>query len=292
MLKLLDHFESLYFSPTSNFTIILGNFTKEDLALAPKLLLLRPTGMLCNISKYCSKADRDNYAEEIYNILRCYAGCRGFEVRRTCGSSGLVNHKSDKDLLKFLSYHEGILPRKAHGCLIVRGVDKYHFCYARPKFVKNQLKHVCFDYTPPREGGQFEMPDVCIAQYPPVAEMIYLKSMSVSVLKHLNNLRYENGLYTIASGPLQYEYSSLLKAREAYEKAPEGNKMFHFLSKFNSFNKFSMVAYPVGMHYDYFKEGKESLENRILFCTKPKKNSVGRGGSIVGSYYVYALLDW
>ena len=35
------------FSADCNVTIILGEFTLEDEAKAPKLLLLRPSGMLC-----------------------------------------------------------------------------------------------------------------------------------------------------------------------------------------------------------------------------------------------------
>ena len=53
-----------------------------------------------------------------------------------------------------------------------------------------------------------------------------------------------------------------------------------------------MVAYPVGMHIDLFREG-ESIENKILFTmTRPKCGSLGRGGSIVSNRFVYALLDW
>ena len=106
------------FSADCNVTIILGNFTMEDQAKAPKLLLLRPSGMLCN--ELFTKSQRDTFAHDIYMYLRSLAGKRGFEVRRTCGSSGKVSPETDKDLLRFLSYHEGIIPRFAHGCLIIR----------------------------------------------------------------------------------------------------------------------------------------------------------------------------
>ena len=37
-----------------------------------------------------------------------------------------------------------------------------------------------------------------------------------------------------------------------------------------------------------------NIENKALFVTKMRKGSVsvGRGGSIVGDKYVYAILDW
>ena len=72
--------------------------------------------------------------------------------------------------------------------------------------------------------------------------------------------------------------------------------MHDFIAKFNSLNRYSMVAYPVGMHYDIFRKHGESLENKIL-STIPSTNSlfggfVGRGGSLIGHDYVYALFDW
>ena len=57
-----------------------------------------------------------------------------------------------------------------------------------------------------------------------------------------------------------------------------------------------MVAYPVGMHYDIFRKHGESLENKILFTIQSTNplfgGSVGRGGSLIGNDYVYALFDW
>ena len=68
--------------------------------------------------------------------------------------------------------------------------------------------------------------------------------------------------------------------------------MFNFMSAFNQLNGYSMVAYPVGMHMDLFREGG-SIENKILFTvTRPKCGSLGCGGSIVSNRFVYALLDW
>jgi hypothetical protein len=67
----------------------------EESINTPKLLLLRPSGMLCNV--LLTKSEKDNFAQEIYKQLRSYAGKRGFEVRRTCGSSGIVNEETDKN---------------------------------------------------------------------------------------------------------------------------------------------------------------------------------------------------
>ena len=74
----------------------------KDSIKTPKLLLLRPSSMLCN--DLFPKPDKDKFAYNIYIHLWSYAGRRGFEVRRTCGSSGTVTADTDKNLLFFLSY--------------------------------------------------------------------------------------------------------------------------------------------------------------------------------------------
>ena len=70
--------------------------------------------------------------------------------------------------------------------------------------------------------------------------------------------------------------------------------MFCFLSAFNKMNGYSMVVHPVGMHYDWFREDKASVENKIMFAVKrvSGRNTGGRGGSITGEKHVFALLDW
>jgi hypothetical protein len=84
----------------------------------------------------------------------------------------------------------------------------------------------------------------------------------------------------------------LAKARKEYGLANREEAMFCFLDTFNTFKHYSMVAYPVGLHKDHFKHGKESLENKLLFSLNPNfGKSTGRGGCLVGRSYVYALLD-
>ncbi len=245
--------------------------------------------MLCN-SIY-SKTELDVYAKEIYSILRPYAGKRGFEVNRTCGSSGKVNGDSDKNLLCFLSDHEATLPRYAHGCIIIRSKDIYYLGYAKTNPTVGST-HAVWHYTPPQGGGQFDMPNYCISHFPPIAEMIYLKTFAISVLVQLNKKWIERGHFAVATGPLRYECAALEEARRTYSVSHKEEAMFNFVSKFNSFNHFSMVAYPVGMHFDYFRKGKESVENKMLLCTQQRNCTVGRGGCITGTNYVYALLDW
>ena len=58
-----------------------------------------------------------------------------------------------------------------------------------------------------------------------------------------------------------------------------------------------MVCHPVGIHNDHFKEGDESLENKILLSITndpgPGNHKLlGRGLHVLGNAFVYALLDW
>jgi hypothetical protein len=93
-------------------------------------------------------------------------------------------------------------------------------------------------------------------------------------------------------GPLKYELVSLEQARKVFKESLPEEALYRLLSC-NSFNHDSMVAYLVGMHYDHFHHGKESFENKILFCLNPNiASGVGRGVCLVGDSYVYCLLDW
>jgi hypothetical protein len=58
-----------------------------------------------------------------------------------------------------------------------------------------------------------------------------------------------------------------------------------------------MVCYPVGMHNDTFRDGVESLKNKILMSTndvgcRQERQGLGHGGCIMGTHFIYALLDW
>ena len=58
-----------------------------------------------------------------------------------------------------------------------------------------------------------------------------------------------------------------------------------------SVNAMSLIAWPVGQHNDVFPSHGESLENKIVFVL-PGQKGLGRGGSLFGNKFVFALLDW
>ena len=92
----------------------------------------------------------------------------------------------------------------------------------------------------------------------------------------------------------KYLNGIILLARIAH---PNCKKYLAFFDAFNKTHSYSMVCHPVGIHNDHFKEGDESLENKILLLIDndpgPGNSKVlGRGGCIMGTHFVYALLDW
>ena len=180
----------------------------------------------------------------------------------------MTDNVTDKNMLHALAVSNGILSRKSWGTMVFRGPNKYHLVYKKvaPSTGNYGICHV--DYSPPRDGGQFSMPDICIVRYPVLAEMTYQKTMTVQLMCAYNKFRLRLGMKAVAQGALEKELSNLHVARCSYDNAVGKSKMFCFLSAFNKMNSYSMVAHPVGMHYDRFCEDKESVENKIMFAVR------------------------
>ena len=274
-----------------DYTVILGDFSMESQPLPYKLLLLRPTSMLSN-HKY-STEERSTLADQIHHVLRGYAGKRGYEMKRICGSSGKVTPASDRDIISVLHEHEGAVPRKLYAVIILRGEDRYYLVYRRINPTPDSSIYTYTYYCPPKDGGAFKMPKVCSSTFFPLADLTYNKMMAVMLLEQINLFLKKEGLPSVAGGPLKCELIKIRKAREVFNNKPEESRMHHLIITFNSFNNFSMVGYPSGYHFDhYYNLESEYIENKILFSISSIRNSIGRGGHILGNMYVYALLDW
>jgi len=288
--KSLSLFSSQDMRRDVDVTIILGRFT-IDRNVHPKMLLLRFSGMLANV-KY-SIQRKNEIAKELYHQLRPIAGRQGYEVVRRGGSSGKTSIQSDQDLLDCLHDVPGLCPRRLRGVIILKGPLTYYLIYRNV----NSNKFVSYQYSPPKEGGSFKMPCTVLSSYPLLAEFTYLKMMAVEVLYSLNINRVKRGLSRVCQGVLECESKKLEKSRKAYNACdqPLEKKYLAFFDAFNKLHSYSMVCYPVGMHNDHFKNDDESLENKILMSIENEFGNckgLGRGGCVMGTNFVYALLDW
>ena len=281
-------------------TLILGHFLHEGKQVPPKLLLLRFRHMLCNT--LFSVDDIEKMSQTTFHLLHTLAGKYGFELRRCSGTAGKVNSQSDRDLTDLMAC-TAMTPRVPHACLILKDTFKYHILYMGQD--RRTVKHIF--YSPPKPGGSFQLPDHMLDDVPILAEFTYLKMLAVLIVKKINLVREKAmNLQPIASRVVECEYQKIVKSRMRYNQLKtdqitvEGSMdsqdaMIGFISCFNQQHRFSMVCYPVGFHYDYFKDGDESLENRILLSF-PRNSEVGRsygrGGGLSGDDFVFALLDW
>jgi hypothetical protein len=287
----MSSFSSIDISPSVDVTIILGRFT-YDRNDHPKLLLLRFSGMLSNV-KY-SPDTRNKIADELYYRLRPLSGRNGYELSRRGGSSGLLSNQTDRDLLDCIHGVPGLCPRKLRGVLIMRGTLTYYLVYKS----NDSGKFVSYPYSPPKAGGSFRMPSPILKHIPAIQEFTYLKMMAVKVLLSLNKNRESKGLTNVCPGVLSCESRKINEARIAYNNCSLTSfhdKYIAFLDAFNSLHSYSMVCYPVGIHNDHFKHGDESLENKILMSVSNDYGNcqgLGRGGCILSTRFVYALLDW
>jgi len=277
--------------PDVDATIILGHFS-IDTNIHPKLLLLHFSGMLAN-SQY-SVQRKQEIATDLYHQLRCISGRQGYQIIRRGGSSGKLSNQSDQKLIDCIHDVPGMCPRKLRGVLILRGVLTYFLVYRNVK----SSSFVCYMYPPPKEGGSFNLPPFFLYSHPVLAEFTYLKMIAIEILRSLNVLRSSQGLALVAQGILECESRKLSKARELnkkYDPSRKQGKLYSFVKCFSSLHTYSMVCHPVGIHNDHFRGGDEYLENKILLSThvnQGRKANLGRGGCIMGTQYVFALLDW
>jgi len=58
----------------------------------------------------------------------------------------------------------------------------------------------------------------------------------------------------------------------------------------STFLNFTLVQHAVRFHLDFFADGLESLENRIIFGFDSSDLDKGRGG--IPNKYCFAILDW
>ena len=256
-----------------DITIILGSLNFEDAfdngKQSPKLIMLRFHNMIHN-NILCEAA----FA--LYSQVRCIADKQGFEVKRTSGTGGCVSEQTDIDLMFAMRESESSLPRKLGACKIVRNIYFYHIFYTKiqPKPGTKPIGHIT--YRPPKDGGSFLLNPAAMEQFPFLGEFSYLKMVATLVILELNLLRVSENLQPIASGPLISEMRNIRYTRSVFVSSERS--YYAFIANYNAYNSFSLVAYCVGIHNDYFRKNAESLENKILIEVPCIEGRTGRGG--------------
>ena len=114
-------------------------------------------------NKYTA-SEKEDTAKNIYKSLRSIAGKSGYELYIFCGSSGPVSAVSDINLLHILRDHEATLPRKVWASIIMKDKDKYWIAYVKCNPSKSVSKYACPKYSPPMDGGSFDIPIICLSK--------------------------------------------------------------------------------------------------------------------------------
>ena len=197
-MKSMSLFSSEDMRPDVDVTIILGRFTINS-NVHPKMLLLHFSGILTNV--HCSVQRRNQMAKELYHRLRPISGRQGYKIMRRGGSSGKISIQSDQDLLDCIHDVPGLCPRRLRGVLILCGHLTYYLVYRNMK----STKFVCYQYSPPKEGGSFKMPSAILYSYPVLCEFTYLKMMGIEVIRSLNLYQAKRGLSTVCQGVVDCE---------------------------------------------------------------------------------------
>ena len=143
-------------------------------------------------------------------------------------------------------------------------------------------------YSTPKRGGSFEVDPDMLGRHPILDEFQYQKMDAVQILSSLNEILLETNKKCVSPRMIQSELQKNWLSRNVFRQF-NGINFLDFISSYNSFHKFSCVCYPVGEHVDHYDEG---LENKTMAINRSIHHHVGRGGSISGNDYVFAILDW
>lgn len=218
----------------------------------------------------------------------------GLEVKRKGGSSGTTTY-SNNNILRLLATNSAF-PRKGKAVKLIKH-DKYWKCYYPPSnrehnTVSAERSFVSFNYSQPQLGGQLDLDRTMLEQYRDLINtMTSAKYNTARVLSALSK-RLRISIQKGAVDNALEQINTQTKCCNNVSCDTAINKSQHLLNLLALENKFSLVAYPVGYHYDVFKEKVASLENKICFSFSTFEGSYcGRGGDGQGRF-VFAFLDW
>ena len=265
-------------SQKTDIAIIVGLFDKESEKFPPKLLLLRFHKMQSSLS--------NEESTELLSIIGNVSGKGGFEMTRICGLSGSRSEQADRNILSALHDCQSSLPRRVGACKLTRQQFDYVATYRRMNESCGVSEVVSYTYGLAQRGGSFVMQPGLLEKYDLLLETNYLKMAAVVVLVSLNAQRESVEEDAIACLQVQHELSNIQSCQEYFQKSD----YFSFVAHYNLLNRFSLVMHSVFYHNDYFPV--KSLENKVTLVDHTRCGSGSRGGSQLGNFFSYCVLDW
>jgi hypothetical protein len=237
---------------------------------------------------------------DLYSTLLSKCKHKGIEAQRSGGSNGLTTF-SNTDILRLIASN-GAFPRKGKGVKIIKEKTQWKCYYLGVSKKKNNI--VSWNYQQPQRGGNFKMNKQLQQKYKDVTCAMTIAKYNSALLSvefskilqmEIQAKAVKSAINDIDEVRLLINYSKLdnleTKRRTKMKKEMDDN----FINRLCLRNKYTLVAYPCGYHYDIFDKKAHSLENKICFSYDIKLNKkqydFGRGGDGKGKF-VFAILDW
>ena len=243
-----------------------------------------------------SKWTDNSNVKIFYNDLLDTLDLDGYDAKRSGGSNGLTT-LSNYNILKLLRTNDAFI-RKGKGVKVIKK-DKKWVCYYLKSGkgkdsddnskITDERSFTKYSYSQPQCSGNFEMNKEIMDKYMDVVttmtEAKYNSSLLIKTIDSVFN-------FQIQEGAVKAAIEDITRARLLVgSELDEQSKKNHFIRQLAMDNLYTLVAYPCNYHYDVFKKGQYSLENKICFSFYSDSNDIGRGGN-GPCRYVFALLDW
>ena len=265
-----------------DITIITGEFDEDptvQLLLLMRFHTVDPTKFLSHV-----------HIRDLYASLTRLCGRKGYEYKRTGGSSGRI--EVTKDLLRFIN-DKGTFPRASTSIKMVKNIKCLKWDCYYIGIESDTVRRT--SYCNIKKGGSFRMPPELMSQYVFLQEFLSTKCKAALILYELNASDLP---YKIQPSAVMQEIRNLKKAQVFdYKFLQEANPTKRIIPKreyvmryLSTMHRHTLVQHPVGFHIDLIK-GQPVLENKVCFRLNHKLNDTGRGGAGIGTF-VFAILDW
>ena len=250
-----------------------------------------------------------NNVKGLYDSLLSKCSNNGMQVQRSGGSNGLTSI-NNTDILQLISTNCAF-PRKGKGVKVVRKRTKWKCYYVGVRKNKNEdtkgvnKNFVSWNYQQPQRGGNFKLDPTLKEKYDDIISAMTIAKYNSALLSkrlsgmfltmHIQDKAVESSLNDIKDAKISIDEKMKKKYCLRSQKLKEEEYYKQLVTILSMKNKFTLVAYPCGYHFDVFDKKAHSLENKICFSfdtTLNKDNSdIGRGGNGCNKF-VFAILDW